>query len=480
MPNFTKVFQGISKREERQFLLTVLKELRSKGFTKVCIPFSGELTLARVAVEAGFLPEAVLASDINLYPSVLGFFYAGTPLSELKLIIPSPLGEEFDAIEDEAGKAAWVIWLMKVLQFKEEVDFENEMRRHLVATKDEQIAKLTAGLKKAKARMDGINYRIEDARLTLADPWIDEQTVVLCHPPSMERGYEKQFEKFADAFGWRPSFSEFSVKNEFVNLFYESTLKPGLFLWSSYRVWDEIPPEHYVFAKQLKQSDYEFTLASDPAAVADSKVLKGVVFKKEKLTNPGYPIVPDTYIITEKTKITMKTVGADVAMYYRDLWAHKLGVTKGEKYQIMLLDGMVFGVVGWNLSECVRLVSDEILEVFGFNSPLPLNPTCHRLFMMCLCCDETRKLLMGGMKKNRIFEMRVFKTTCLSKYRKLKSSNGLLTIVEREQLPDGNYRILYKQPFYKRNFQGCLMDWLKENEIAAKRGELNGSEDGGE
>jgi len=77
---------------------------------------------------------------------------------------------------------------------------------------------------------------------------------------------------------------------------------------------------------------------------------------------------------------------------------------------------------------------------------------------------------------NRLFEIKGFKTTCLSKYRKVKLNNGLLTIRDREKLPNGMYKMVYICPFRKEGYDQCVVDYLKElqkNDLSEKEEETD-------
>jgi len=167
--------------------------------------------------------------------------------------------------------------------------------------------------------------------------------------------------------------------------------------------------------------------------------------------------------IKPDTKIEFKSVSADIALYYRDLWAHKLGNTKAEHYYLILLNDKVFATVGFHTSELFRLRSTRVFENYGFNAPSKRHPRINRLMMMLITCKEMEGVLRKDVSKvNRVYDLKGLRTTCLSKYRKVKSNNGILKVEKREKMKDGVYKIMYDTDFHKRNFQQCVVDYLKE------------------
>ena len=114
-----------------------------------------------------------------------------------------------------------------------------------------------------------------------------------------------------------------------------------------------------------------------------------------------------------------------------------MGSTSAEVYYLIFIDDKVFGTVGFHTADLRRLVSDHIFEVFCFNVPHETYKNLNRLMMMCICSKETSKVLMNtALKTNRLFDMKGVKTTCLSKYRKVKLNNGQLNVVSRVKLND--------------------------------------------
>ena len=203
-----------------------------------------------------------------------------------------------------------------------------------------------------------------------------------------------------------------------------------------------------------------------------------VAFKKKGSSKPlRIPIVPKSYKITADTKIGVLRVDDEAALYYRDLWAHKMGATKSENYFLFTLDGMAFGVTGIMMGKVRRLVETDILEVFGFDQPLDNHPNAHKLFMMLLTCRDFKRILENTTKVNRISDIKGFKTACITKYRKLKSSTGLLKLTARERLPTGLYKLMYRTDFYPRSFQETLELWRREFDVQDLRKLVGGDDD---
>jgi hypothetical protein len=176
--------------------------------------------------------------------------------------------------------------------------------------------------------------------------------------------------------------------------------------------------------------------------------------------------------LTPATKVQVHAVDQKHALYYRDLWAHRLGNTKADQYYLLLLDGKVFGTVGFNTSDMFRMRDRWVFEQFGFSAPSRRYLNINRLLMYLITCEDMRTVLPATISKaNRLYRMDGFKTTCLAKYRHVKLNSGLLKKVGCEKLPNGLYRIQYYTEFRPQTFsealQAYLTEWTTKQQAAA-------------
>jgi len=172
--------------------------------------------------------------------------------------------------------------------------------------------------------------------------------------------------------------------------------------------------------------------------------------------------------LTYDSKISFVSVPEQQALYYRDLFAHKLGNTGAEQYFLMLVDGKVFATVGLMTNSLFGLKSDRVFENYGFNSPVRNMPRANRLLMLAITCTEFADVLYRTASRvNRVYRLRGLRTTCLSKYRRVKLNNGILKALSCERLKEGRanggmYKILYDTDFREQDFKGVVRQFLDE------------------
>jgi len=462
MFQINKIFLGNTPGPQRKWLCAFLKHA-VKTRPKVVIPCCGQFALASIALEAGYEPQNIRASDISLFSSVLGYLYTGKSISSLPVQLLAPYDAIYEGYRTDLDRAAFLFCLMKIKQFREKVYFEKMYKREIAENLGDYTRKMAERLEKMRAKYAGIHYEMADLRNDLREH--DDDTIVLVNPPAYRGGYEKMF-NFEPEITWTVDVDEFDWKDEYVPLYEKVRALSTPFVWYRYQNTTGLPKEDVVFGKEYFPGQrVNYWLLTKPEMLRGS----GISTKTVQNTPKDYKgvsasIVEPNYEITPDTKISFKEVTQEVSLYYRDLWAHKLGNTKAEGYYLMLLDGKVFGTFGMHYQAMKTLKEDKCFECFGFNAPLILYPNANRLLMMAITSTAFRDFINARYRRNRIYDLNGFKTTCLSKYRKVKLNNGLLTMTKREKLPNGMYKIMYETPFHERDLWKVVEDYLRELE----------------
>jgi len=460
-----KIFLGNTPSEQRKFLVAALSHLK-ETHPKIVIPCCGQFTLAKCAIEAGYKPENITASEISLFSLVLGFVYGKIPFTELKKYefeVLEPYKEEYESLTTDLDRGAFLLWLMKTQQLRTDLMYERVVYDELVEKKEKHIAGFKKQLEKGATYYEGITFRFRDLRDELEEEW-SEDTVLIVNPPAFRGGYEKMF-NFSKVIKFEPRVDEFDLGKEYKELYENSKKKAHPTFWYKYKEVDGYDPREVVYGREYFVDRYDFWLFTKPELL-DSFKHKGVLTYKSEHELKKYRNVPMWGLedeLTPDTKVEFRSVPSEVALYYRDLWAHKLGNTKAEHYYLILLDGKVFATVGFHTSELFRLRSTRVFENYGFNAPSNKHPRINRLMMMLITCEEMGTVLRKDVSKvNRVYNLKGLRTTCLSKYRKVKLNNGLLTVEKREKMKDGVYKIMYDTDFHPRDFRQCVSDYLNE------------------
>jgi len=460
---FGKIFLGTTPSAHRKFITEVFKELLEK-YPKLVIPCAGQFTLTKCAIEAGYKRENIENSDITIFSNILGCYYSGQPVVEtLGLKIDDERFEKYQGSEEE--KVAFLLWLIKLNQLNSDVIYEKMIYDGFLNKEEKLIEELIPKLKKLKEYYFGIKYTPKDVREEIAQDRPDD-TLMIVNPPVFKGGYGKMFDT-KDAIKQDFFVEEFDFKKEYFKYWEESKKKNFPIIW--YRDSDSSGFENneIIFANQVKSAVFDYWVITKPEVLKGFKELGKVVYKKETIIKPykNAQIWSDKNGINEGDRIDFVGIPKENALYYRDLFAHRLGSTKAERYYLVLLDGRVFGTVGFMTNKLFRLQQDAVFENFGFSAPSKLYPNKNRLLMRLITCHDMKNLLISeGSKKNRLYTLRCLRTACLTKYRTNKLDQGILKLESREKRPDGMYHLMYEAEFRPEGFDQCIVDYLKEYE----------------
>ena len=465
--DFGKVFLGSTQPDHRRFVTSALAYLRTSGYERAVIPCCGQFTLVKAAIAAGFPRENISAGDISLFSSLLGYYYSGKPLSELPFTIKSPrLKAEYESCGTDTDRLALLILWIKLTQYRD-IQFEQRFADDLIANADAHKAGMAATLETAREHYKGVVYRIEDLRDAARHD--DPATVIVLNPPAYPKGYTKLFKGVESIIDYTWPVEEFNVRKEY-RTFYESlkAIQSCVFVYRAGNI-DGYPSEDAVFANERGPGRIDYWLCTKPETLAGFSHNRVVKFKPARSLKPyrKLHIFSDGDELTPESRVRFIVIKEEQALYYRDLWAHRLGDTKAEVYVICLLDEKVFAVVGFH-GQALRLgMSTSVFESFGFGCPHSFYYNTTRLLMYFITTKEFGRWLHTHMsRRNRIYRMVGLKTTCLSKYRKVKLNNGILPVTHREKIIKGPntdmYRIVYEVPWYDRTYADCIKLYLDE------------------
>lgn len=454
-----QIFLGHTPSDQRRYLTFLLKHLREK-YPNIVIPAVGQFTLAKRALEAGYKPENIQTSDVSLFSSLLGYYFSGQDIDTLDFEVADPFKEKYESYKTTEGKISYVFYLMKLAQLNG-INYLAEIYNDMVENADEYVAQFQKQLAEYNAIYHGINYKIEDLRNEICER--SDDTIMILNPPVFPKGYAKMFD-FTGYLSFNIGIEEFNWKQEYEHLYDRSKALSYPTIWYRYRSVEGFNKEEVIYAKEYKVGKVDYWLITKPKALAGLPSIGYIdSFNRRALKPYPAPTFGVNDRMTENSKIQFVKVGAEQGLYYRDLFAHRLGNTKAEVYFLMLVDGKVFSTVGFHLGDLLRMKTTFAFENFGFSVYVPHYPHTNRLLMLMITCREMGEVLKRSMsQQNRVYDLQGIRTTCLSKYRTIKTHRGILERTHREMLPNGMYKIQAEGKFHPHSFKETLAMFLEE------------------
>ena len=127
-----KIFLSSVQSNQRKFATKLLKHL-VKDYPILISPNCGQFGLVKCAIEAGYRPENIYASDISLFSSLLGYYYAGKSIWDIDFILKDKYFEKFAEQARKIAKRENIVnmaaifskmldYVGEVIKLKEDID----------------------------------------------------------------------------------------------------------------------------------------------------------------------------------------------------------------------------------------------------------------------------------------------------------------------------------------------------------------------
>ena len=458
-----QVFQGMATKPTRDYMGGVFSKLKDEGY-RLIVPCVGRFTLPQVARAVGWASEAIETSDISLYSSVIGYHAARRDIADLGIRYSEDLACLQGHIDDGHAAGA-AMFAMKLGQLRRsETYYSRTFRDELMRDRDGYVHQFQERADEMRAALGPVAFQTADLFDELERCRDAEDALVYINPPGYGGGYTRMFD-FGETVTWdAPDVAEFHPKDGVPKITAWALEAKCLVFWYRIReVTDEERP-YVVFGHEQNPGVVDYVLCNRPEIVRrEAKPRKVTDTQPDKA-----PIIPYEHDITRESVIACKAVPKQVALYYRDLCAHKLGVTRAERYFVLMIDGYIFGVTGIFVSDLNRRRMIEgaypVQETFGFTVPCQYQRMV-RLLMMCLTTEQFLGQIKDTMNGAAYADPIMFHTTCLSDVPEPKTNRGILKIVNRERLPNGKWKTKHIGPFRPEGYQEALGKWLEKHAV---------------
>lgn len=255
------IFLGHTPADQRKYLTAVLKQFYDLGHSRIFLPAVGQFTLARCAIEAGFAKENIYTSDISLYSTLLGYYFAGRKVREIEFKVGDAWFDDYQLCQSDVERVAYLLWLMKVCQIRK-VHYMKAQLEDLLINGEKHREILKGKVKAMKPYFAGVKYELQDMREVLTARYTHGDLVVV-NPPVFSNGYTKMFD-FGSDIEFDPNVPEFSFGKEYRDM-YEQTLKsPAPFVWYRSRSVAGFDSEQVIYAKQYNVQKIDYWLCTKP------------------------------------------------------------------------------------------------------------------------------------------------------------------------------------------------------------------------
>jgi hypothetical protein len=348
--------------------------------------------------------------------------------------------------------AAHVMLILKLNQMKQTNLRGLYLREELLSSWGRSREAMRKQLETLIQNIAGIHYEIADI-WDVVSRVSEEDVTFYASVPHYARGYTKMFA--APNLKWNePATPEFDPKSFPLLLEKLGPAKCHAFLCRRCE-WEEPIPVNWtkVYGKPDEKRAL-WIIANRPVDCrADNRTGFGDIRKL-----PVY----DDHEITAASRFQVIMVGLPTALYYRDLFVHRLGATTADRGFLLLVDGQAMTAFGIFIQDFLQFRVQYLPEMFGITRSSKRYHRLGKLFMLLLTSGEMKKRLCDILKL-WLHEPAGIQTTSITVHEEGKTDRGALKVVSRETLDDGRFRIIYRGDFREDSFADVVADWLKKH-----------------
>ena len=464
---YQEIFLGVTPKPHRDYLQGAFSRLKGR-YNRLIIPCVGRFSAAELAMSVGWRAEDIITSDISLFTTVVGRHINGEELDSLGVVYAGDtlLKLTCDGAPLSPTDPAHILYAMKVCQTKGTNYYENLLRRELIRDSKGYVEQIRRALDKFARSLRGVTYRVRDMWEEIEEYRNDPTAAFWINPPGYTLGYTKMYNTQGQISWAEPKVPEFDPKTDHRKL-YELLLDcPACVLMYRYQAIEDDLKDFAVFGHIFFKGRTDYILCNKP----EETFVTASVKPSTKVAPSKWHQLPETHEITYDSKIDFAPSSKEAVLYYRDLWAHKLGATKSQFYYLMLIDGYVMGCFGIWLRNALTGSHPWVNETFGFNVPHKKYPRLNKLLMMCLCSCDFEQVCRRDVNLEFV-KLEGLQTTCITTHPDLKIYRGILALTERETMPNGSYKLNYYARWKPFGFAESLRLWLDKEVYQNQEGQ---------
>jgi hypothetical protein len=478
MPKPDQIFVGIPNQYVRKYIRDTVQRLRNPDrvdlgppVTRVVIPCAGAFASAVAVVEGGLAPERIVAGDIALYTSAIGYWLANRDW-RIEAKADGPLAWMRPVLRDPGTsptkKMALVTLGIRILQYDRPAAHYQMRKRELTERAAAYLTQIEATAERAMGKLKGMQYEARDMWATLEAYRDDPEALLLVDPPWYKKGYANMFKGVEQAFDWdEPRVPEFDPADarrltEWLGSGAATTL---VFMGQSLKDKAAPNPEEelgapwktvFMHRPQVSSSSVASYILSNRPERHETRFERDDI---EQAAKPKYRVWNGMSEIRLGDQLVWRHEKRDVVNYYRDLLVHRLALSQTEDYRVLLLNGELVACLGYHVAS-IRTgggVSQATLT-FAFSPHSERYPKFNKLVLMC----AVSSWMWDGVMKDIEQPPTRIATAMLTPYPENKIARGVMQLSEKTwEEKKKMYKLVYHADVVRRTARETLALWLQ-------------------
>lgn len=338
------------------------------------------------------------------------------------------------------------------------IDFESR--------KDAILKSIHAEMDALKERIPNLTYRDMDMFDHINAVKDVPGTVILCMCPTYKGGYEKFYKAISDSVEWNePPYSVFEPPAGYQKLLDAVEGSEALLI-----IYEEVPVgEHVgtpVYGRQGGRVGINMYLVSNRPEEVERLLGTSCSRKKPaKIAPMKYPLMPQDYVITKKSRVEVVKAGTENIRYYRKLFTHNFTPSQASSGYAMIVDGYLAGIFGYmTMANTLGGNADDVF--IGFGMCTKTNYRLNRLLYMVACQRRAVGLEFDDLK---MATLKCVKTAMITKYPESKEMRGLMKLQSKVHDERMGWKLTYGCDIQDKTYRQVMAEFLQKEEQWQKK-----------
>lgn len=425
------------------------------------MPAVGRFSAAVGVVTGGAKPKQLHCSDISLFSSLIGYFLDPAKFVEdLEVHVEGPAAKFLQRPKDDADWTAGALLAQKWIQTKPSNPYLASHRTEWMVNWKGYRAHIRGDLERMAEALGGISYEVADVREVVKATKHLKTGFMYVAPAFYKGGYSAMFSDSEQALSWRGAEFEF-LEPDGIAPMLNPLLKEPLTVVGYIRgeVVDQFSKWHRLFALESKLYGWTGTTTEYLISNRDLE-RRRVILREGAGSKPRRFPIYDESEITADSDVRVVRVDRNTALWYRDLFVHKLGSTAAREYFLLLIDGKVIVSFGLSWVEVMRGKQDHVQEIFGISKTSKRYARLGKLYMAIITSGEFKRFLQATENALALREIAGITTTTFTKRYRWDSDLTGMKVLTTDKQKDGTSRYRYGAPFRDDTYRDALVDWL--------------------
>jgi hypothetical protein len=462
---------------DRKYVSELASSLQKAGYDRYVELYCGSFVMPLVMANAGYKPEQIYCYDVSLLSNVLGSVFSEKPLKNLGVKID---GEILQLTGEPLEDAGIILYEQALARFRKagEIEYYRMLVEDMEYRKEEHIKHLKDKVERMDKALHGLHFEKEYIWDAFEKEKDKENTFICSNPPTYPGAYEKFFDTDGVVTWNDVEYPLWVGSEDCPKLAEEAKDCKALLLFLQQADKGKSATEHPVSARYLSETQNVYYNSNRPYEIAEM-----IGFKTETVANIAtkksrYPIMPEDYEITKRSRIDVFVEDTKVAEYYRGLWLHRITGKSVSVNLCVLVDGMIAGFIGLDFNAIIKPYntnSDCIPVVLSYAVPAPNKK------------QRIARLLVEIAKSKTILDKTLANTGCsvylqsadclltveYSRFTEVKGLRGLMKVKRKEKKGAVN-ALTYHADFTEKTEKIIRNEFIAKEENYAKKGGKNG------